>query len=195
MSRSFRAGARLTFLLISAAAASLTARAAQSDFKLAFDKPAAQWTEAVPIGNGRIGAMVFGGVEDDRLQINEGTLWGGNPHDYANPDGFAQLDQIRQLIFAGKVSDAEQLAAKFMGQPKLLMPYQPFCDLRLHFGRQTDVSEYRRELDLSDATASTSYISGGIQFRREAFVSYPDQVLVVRLTASEAKQLTFSVGM
>ena len=196
MRQPLRAVAKLTFILMTAAGLGIAARAAQQDFKLTFDKPAEQWTGAVPLGNGRIGAMVFGGVEDERLQINEDTLWGGSPHDYTDPDAYGQLDQIRQLIFAGKVNDAERLgAAKFMGQPRLLMPYQPFCDLRLRFGHQADVSGYRRELDLSDATATTSYFAGGIQFRREVFVSYPDQVLVVRLTASDPKQLTFSVGM
>jgi len=195
MRRLFHVVSGFTILAITVGTLSLRVRAAQPDFKLTFDKPAAQWTEAVPVGNGRIGAMVFGGVEDERLQINEGTLWGGNPHDYANPDASVQLDQIRRLIFAGKVNDADRLSEKFMGQPRVLMPYQPFCDLRLRFGRQTDLSGYRRELDLSDATATTSYMADGVQFRREVFVSYPDQVLVVRLTASDPKQLTLSVGM
>jgi alpha-L-fucosidase 2 len=142
MEQRFWAGARLIFILMSAAALCLAARAAESEFKLTYDKPAAQWTEALPVGNGRIGAMVFGGVEDERLQINEGSLWGGNPHDYANPDTHAQLDQIRQLIFAGKVDEAERLSAKFMGQPRVLMPYQPFCDLRLNFNAHQDAADY-----------------------------------------------------
>src|ERR1035441_6875686 len=95
---------------------------AQSPLKLAYDKPAGQWTEALPLGNGRIGAMVFGGKEDERLQINESTLWGGGPHDYAAPDSNAHLDEIRSLIFAGKVADAEKVAASsMMGQPKMLI--------------------------------------------------------------------------
>jgi alpha-L-fucosidase 2 len=102
MEQRFWAGARLIFILMSAAALCLATRAAESKFKLTYDKPAA-----------RIGAMVFGGVEDERLQINEGTLWGGNPHDYANPDTHAQLDQIRELILAGKVDEAERLSAEF----------------------------------------------------------------------------------
>lgn len=95
---------------------------AQSPLKLAYDKPAGQWTEALPLGNGRIGAMVFGGTEDERLQINESTLWGGGPHDYAAPDSNAHLDEIRSLILAGKVADVEKLAASsMMGQPRMLM--------------------------------------------------------------------------
>ena len=169
--------------------------AAQSPLKLVYNKPASQWTEALPLGNGRIGAMVFGGTEDERLQINESTLWGGAPHDYAAPDSHEHLDQIRSLIFAGKVADAEKLATSMMGEPKLLMPYQPFCDLRLHFADHGQATDYRRDLDLNDATAETTYKVGSTTFRREAFISFPDQVLVVQITASQPGQLAFTVGM
>jgi len=175
---------------------SLAARAAESEFKLTYDEPAATWTEALPVGNGRIGAMVFGAVEDERFQINESTLWGGNPHDYPNHEAYGHLDEIRKLIFAGEIDEAQKLGmSSFMGQPRLLMPYQPFCDLRLHFGPQGDVTGYQRALHLGDATAVTSYTAGGIQYRREVFVSYPDQVLVVRLTASQPGRISFTVGM
>jgi alpha-L-fucosidase 2 len=171
------------------------ARASESGFKLTFDKPAAKWTEALPLGNGRIGAMVFGGTEDERLQINESTLWGGDPHDYTNPEAYSHLDEIRQLIFAGKVDQAEKFSENLMGKPKLLMPYQPFCDVRLHFPGHDQATEYRRELHLDDAIAETTYKVATANFRREAFVSFPDQVLVVRFTASQPGQFTFSVGM
>ena len=90
--------------------------ASESDLKLTYDKPAAKWTEALPVGNGRIGAMVFGGTDDERLQINESTLWGGGPHDYTNPEAYTHLEEIRQLIFAGKVDEAEKLSESLMGQ-------------------------------------------------------------------------------
>ena len=176
-------------------ALSTGARASDSGFKLTFDKPATKWTEAVPLGNGRIGAMVFGGTEDERLQINESTLWGGGPHDYTNPEAYAHLAEIRQLIFAGKVDEAEKLSASLMGRPKLLMPYQPFCDIRLHFPGHGQATEYRRELRLDDAIAETTYKVATANFRREVFISYPDQVLVVRITATQPSQLTFSIGM
>ncbi|HSS97375.1 MAG TPA: glycoside hydrolase family 95 protein, partial [Terriglobales bacterium] len=127
---------------------------------LTYDRPALKWTEALPLGNGRIGAMVFGGTQDERLQINESTLWGGSPHDYTNPEAYSHLDEVRKLIFAGKVEEAEKLSENMMGKPKLLMPYQPFCDLRLHFPGHEHVTEYRRELHLDDATATTSYKIG-----------------------------------
>ena len=168
---------------------------AEAGLNLAYDKPAEKWTEALPIGNGRIGAMVFGGTEEERLQINEGTLWGGGPHDYTNPDAYTHLEEIRGLIFAGKVDDAEKLSATMMGQPKLLMPYQPFCDIRLHFPGHGQTTQYRRELHLDDALAETTYRVGSIDFRREAFISYPDQVLVVRITASQPGQLTFTASL
>lgn len=167
-----------------------------SNYKLAFYKPASNWNEAFPLGNGRIGAMVFGGVKDERLQINEATLWGGSPHDYTNPEAFESLNEVRQLIFAGKINEAEKLVeSKMMGNPKLLMPYQPFCDLRLHFSGEESATDYSRVLQLDDATVVTSYSINDVRFKREAFISYPDQVLVVRLTASQPEQLTFDVAM
>ena len=169
--------------------------AAESHPKLTYDTPAAKWTEALPLGNGRIGAMVFGGPEDERLQINESTLWGGSPHNYTNPEAYAHLEEIRQLIFAGKVDEAEKLSSTLMGRPSLLMPYQPFCDIRLHFLGHDQATKYRRELRLDDAIAETTYRVGSVDFRREVFVSYPDQVLVVRITASRPGQVTFSAGM
>lgn len=164
-------------------------------YKLNYNKPAAKWTEALPLGNGRIGAMVFGGTEDERIQVNESTLWGGGPHDYTNPDANSHLDEVRKLIFAGKVDEAEKVAAGMMGDPKLLMPYQPFCDLHLHFSGHDHAADYHRALHLDDAIAQTSYKVGDVTFHREVFVSYPDQVLLVQITADHPGQLTFSVGM
>ena len=189
-------GKRFPALLIVVGMA-LVAAAQQSDshFKLTFDKPAAKWTEAMPVGNGRIGAMVFGGVTDERLQINEDTLWGGAPHDYSNPDAYAHLGEVRKLIFAGKLDEAEKLAENLMGRPKLLMPYQPFCDLRMHFAGQDQASDYSRVLDLNDAVAETSYKVGSTTFRREVFISYPDQVMVVRLSADQPGRITLSLAM
>ena len=139
--------------------------------------------------------MVFGGPEDDRLQINEGTLWGGSPHDYTDPEAHTRLEEIRRLIFAGKVAEAEKLSEGVMGRPKLLMPYQPFCDLRLHVPGHGQATAYSRRLRLDDAIVETSYTVGPTTFRREVFASYPDQVLVVRLTASRPGQITLQVGM
>jgi alpha-L-fucosidase 2 len=185
----------MALTLVAVTVLNVAVGASESDFKLTYDKPATKWTEALPLGNGRIGAMVFGGIEDERLQINESTLWGGGPHDYTNPEAYAHLDEFRQLIFAGKVDEAEKLSQDLMGKPRLLMPYQPFCDMQLHFPGHGQATEYRRQLHLDDAIAETAYKVGPATFRREVFVSYPDQVLVVRITASQPGQITFSVGM
>jgi alpha-L-fucosidase 2 len=186
-------------LRVAALAATLffasSTRAAEPELTFHYDKPATTWTEALPIGNGRIGAMVFGGTSEERLQINEATLWGGGPHDYTNPEAASHLEEIRQLIFAGKSAEAASLAERVMGHPKLLMPYQPFCDLRLHVPGQAEPQSYRRDLRLDEAIATTSYVVNGIELRREVFVSYPDQVLVIRLTASRPRQLTFAIGI
>ena len=184
------------FALLLAGTAFVTlAHGAETEPKLHFDQPASKWTEAIPPGNGRLGAMVFGGVHDERYQINESTLWGGGPHDYDDPKAYGHLDDIRKLIFDDKVSEAEQLSSTMMGVPKLLMPYQPFCDLHLHFPGDQQAAEYHRDLNLGKAIADTAYKIGETSFFRESFISFPDQVLVIRLTASKMGQLTFRVGM
>ena len=195
LKRRISLGVKLALVVVAATALSVAAGASESDFNLTYDKPATKWTEALPLGNGRIGAMVFGGRENERLQINEGTLWGGGPRDYTNPTADTHLEEIRQLIFAGKVDEAEKVSGTVMGQPKLLMPYQPFCDVRLHFPGHDQATEYRRELHLDDAIAEIAYRVGAAYFRREVFVSYPDQVLAVRIAGSQPGQVTFSVGI
>ena len=168
---------------------------AQGPLHLTFDKAAADWNHALPVGNGRIGAMVFGGTEDERIQVNEDTLWGGGPHDYTNSDPYSHLQEIRDLIFAGKIVEAEKVSAGMMGNPKLLMPYQPFCDIHLYFPGHEQATDYRRDLRLDDAVAENSYAVNGVTFHRETFSSFPDQVLVVHLAASRPGQLTFTVQM
>jgi alpha-L-fucosidase 2 len=190
-----RFGVAVTLALLAASAPAAEAGSADYPFTLRYDRPAERWTEALPVGNGRIGAMVFGGSAHERLQVNESTLWGGGPHNYTDPGASARLEEIRQLIFAGRVADAEKLSEATMGRPKLLMPYQPFCDVRLDFPGHDQATAYSRQLHLADAIVDTSYTVGPTAFRREVFASYPDQVLVVRLTASRPGQLTFSVTM
>ncbi len=191
---------RAPFLLAVAALAVTSlvcppAESAEPELTLRYDRPASVWTEALPIGNGRIGAMVFGGTSEERVQINESTLWGGVPHDYINPEAGSYLADLRQLIFAGKPADAAALAERAMGRPKLLMPYQPFCDLRMNFQATAQPEAYHRELRLDEAVATTTYVVDGVEFRREVFASYQDQVLVVRLTTSQPKRLTFDVAI
>ncbi len=190
-----------TVILQSLCAASLilsisNRSSAQSDLKLWYTEPAKDWTAALPIGNGRLGAMVFGGTSEDRYQLNEDSLWCGKPHDYAH-DGAAQyLAQIRQLLFEGKQKEAEQLAMEhFMSVPLGQMPYQPFGDLKLTFAGHDKVEAYRRELDLDTAMATTTYRVNGTTYTRQVFASFPDQVIVIRLESDKAGVLSFTAAL
>ena len=159
-----------------------------------YDKPAQEWTEALPIGNGRLGAMIFGGTAVEQLQLNEDTLYAGSPYDPNNPAALAALPEARRLIFGGKYKEAHDLVgAKMMAQPIKQMPYEPVGDLKLVFPQHENTTNYRRELDLNTAIAKVSYTIGPVNFIREMFVSPVDQVVVVHLTADKPGQLTFSV--
>jgi alpha-L-fucosidase 2 len=158
--------------------------------------PAAKWTEAVPIGNGRLGAMVFGGVEREQLQLNEDTLWAGGPYTPDNTNALAALPEVRRLIFDGQYDEAARLIDRsVMARPLGQMPYQTVGDLWLDFPPSTEVEGYRRELQLDTAVASVSYTHAGVHFRREVFSSPVDQVIVVRLTADKPGQVSFVAGM
>ncbi len=170
-----------------------TAGDAQSN-RLWYAKPAEKWTEALPIGNGRLGAMVFGGVPDERIQFNEDTLWKGQPHDYVRAGAHDHLAEIRQLLFAGKNKEAEAVTrTNFLSDPVRQKAYQPFGDLRLHFDNQSNATNYHRELDLDSAIARVTYSAGGVNYKREAFASYPDQLIVLRLTADQAGRVSFTL--
>ncbi|MEI7956900.1 MAG: glycoside hydrolase family 95 protein, partial [Verrucomicrobiota bacterium] len=170
--------------------------AAAQDMKLWYDKPAGQWVEALPVGNGRLGAMVFGAVDQERLQLNEGTLWAGGPYDPSSPEALQALPEARRLIFAGKFAEAHGLiGGKMMARPLKQMPYEPLGDLKLAFPRTGDVTGYRRELDLDSAIARMTYTVAGVKFVREVFSSPVDQVIVVRLTADKPGQINFTAAM
>ncbi|HKE60291.1 MAG TPA: glycoside hydrolase family 95 protein [Pyrinomonadaceae bacterium] len=178
-------------------AVELTALVAPSQpLLLWYDKPAAQWTEALPIGNGRLAAMVFGGTESERLQLNEDTLYAGGPYDPNNPEALSALSQARRLIFEGRYKEAHDLiGAKMMAQPIKQMPYEPVGDLVLEFPEHTNASDYRRELDLDTAVATVSYVVNGVTFTREAFVSPVDQVIAVHISANRPGQLSFTATL
>ena len=139
------------FLLLSAAALY-----GSEDLTLWYQQPANQWEEALPVGNGRLGAMVYGGLEKDRIQYNEETLWTGVPQEYHHPGAAANLNSIRQLLFDGKQKETENLAmGHFMSQPLRQERYQPFADLILEFPGHDKVTDYYRDLDLRTAVATT----------------------------------------
>jgi alpha-L-fucosidase 2 len=157
-----------------------------------YRRPAQEWLEALAVGNGRLGAMVWGGVTTERLQLNEDTIWAGGPHNYA-VEGFEVLPEIQRLIFAERWKEAQDLAGEhFMGRPTEQMQYQLVGDLVLTFPDIADHSDYRRDLDLTKAVSSVTYTAGGVRYRREVFASHPHQVLVVRLTADTPGSVSFT---
>ncbi|MHC4084915.1 MAG: glycoside hydrolase family 95 protein [Planctomycetota bacterium] len=181
----------------------VTSKAPSQNFKstknvsrLWYSRPAEKWTEAMPIGNGRLGAMVFGGIEDERLQFNEDTLWTGEPHDYSHPGASDYLPVVRKLLFEGKQREAEVLAMKnMMSVPLRQHAYQPFGDLHLHFSHAQKSGDYRRALDLDTAIAGVTYTVDGAKFTREVFSSAVDQVVVMRITADKNDRVNFTVKM
>ena len=153
---------------------------------------ASQWDHAFPVGNGRMGAMVFGTVNRERIQLNEETLWMGGPRETDNPEARAALPEVRRLLFAGQPREAYALAErKLMGRPWRLESYQSLADLRLNFDHEGEITDYQRSLDLDAAVARVTYRLDGVRYTREVFASHPDRVIVVRLTVDRPGALTF----
>ena len=166
------------------------------NLKLWYDKPAQQWVEALPVGCGRLGAMVYGQIQNERIQFNEDTLWTGKPHEYHRKSAVKHLPQIRQLLFDGKQEQAEQLAFKyFMGNPKRQKAYQPCGDLLLSFPEHEQATNYYRDLNLDTGITTTTYQVNDVIYTREVFASYPAQAIVIRLSANKPGQLTFTASL
>ena len=161
-----------------------------------YDRPAEQWTQALPIGNGRLAAMVFGGSASERIQLNEDTFWSGRPHDYTNPEARQYLDEVRKLIFESKYSEAQAIVDRhMMGIPRFLQAYQTLGDLRLVFPGHEKATDYRFELDIDQAIVRVTYRAGGVKFTREMFSSAVDQAIVIRLTCDRPGRLTFTATL
>ncbi|MDF7799582.1 glycoside hydrolase family 95 protein [Pontiellaceae bacterium B1224] len=173
------------------------AKAPAEPLTLWYRKPAVHWeNQALPVGNGRLGAMVFGGVNQERLQLNEETVWDGVPTDYTNPDALEALPKVRQLLFENKNDEATSLAKKTMlGKPYKIKSYQPLCDLLLDFEDTDEVENYRRDLDLTTAISRVQYTVDGVEYVREVFVSEPDQAIVVNLKASKLGKINFTARL
>lgn len=194
------------------------------DMQLWYDKPAKKWTEALPVGNGRLGAMVFGVPSAEQIQFNEVTIWTGKPHEYQHEGAVKFLPQIRQLLQdgrqatqeaqqlegAGKAQDAKPLNGKarakqgeaqkiamqeFMSIPLREQAYQPFGNILLDFPDHNTATHYRRELDLDTAISTVEYKVGDVMFTRQTFASHPDQAIFVHLTASKPGSLTFTAKL
>lgn len=155
-----------------------------------FQKPTTNWNEALPVGNGRLGAMVFGGVAEERVQLNADSLWDGFLRDTTNPKAALALPKVRQLLFEGRNAEATDIAKDLLGLPERIKSYQTLGDLRLSFPNPDGVADYRRELDLQTGIASVSYRIGETRFTRQIFASAPHDVIVVRLTANRPGQLS-----
>lgn len=188
------AGLAAAFPGLARAAVQATTRGAQESLSLWYQQAAAQWVEALPVGNGRLGAMSFGRIAQERIQLNEDTLFAGGPYDPNNPRSLEALPQVRALIDQAKFAEAAELiSSSMMGVPKQQMPYGAAGDLLLDFQNVNGGTAYRRWLDLDTAIASTRFTDGKTQYKRELFASVPDQVIAIRLTAANGT-LNFDLG-
>jgi len=186
----------LLALILSLSGTATLAQPPAEPLSLWYRQPAKQWVEALAVGNGRLGAMVFGGVAQERIQLNEDTLWAGGPYDPANPDALEALPKVRELIFAGQYREAHNLVGqKMMAKPLTQMPYQCVGDLLLKFPDASGVTDYRRDLNLDTAVATVAYSIDGVRYTREVFSSPVDQVIVIRLTADKPGKVGFTAGM
>ena len=167
-----------------------------TEMRLWYESPAEIWTDALPLGNGRLGAMIFGGVKHERIQINEDTFWSGGPYQPVNPKALEYLEPVRQAIFGGRYSQAEDLAAAhLMARPIKQMSYQPIGNLLVAFKHGSPPTDYRRTLDIDAAIASCEYDVDGIRFHREAFIESQGGVLVLKISANKAAALALQVSV
>ena len=160
--------------------------------KLWYSKPASHWLEALPIGNSHLGAMVYGGTETEEIQLNEETFWSGSPHNNDSYESLAALPEVRRLIFEGKEYQASKLIDKHFVKGPHGMRFLPLGSIKLKLGHK-DVSNYRRELSLGNAVATTTYTCDGVKYERTVFASQADNVIIVQLKASKKKKLEFDV--
>lgn len=161
--------------------------------KLRYNRPAKTWNEALPIGNGSLGAMIFGGIEKEHFQLNEDTLWSGTPKDFNNPKAKEVLPEVRKLIFDGKYTEADQLCREMMGP--YTQSYLPLGDLYLQFYHEEPERSFERTLDLETGTGHVEYMIGDVHYTREIFASFPDQVIAIRLKTSKQGFLNFSASL
>jgi alpha-L-fucosidase 2 len=164
--------------------------------KLWYDQPAKQWVEALPSGNGRLGVMVYGNPSQEKIQLNENTIWAGQPYRNDNPDTKEALPEVRQLIFAGKYKEAQDLInRKFISRNSQGMPYQTAGNLIFLFPGHENFTNYYRELNLETAITTTCYDVDGVTYNREVFTTFPDQVIIYRIASSKPGKINFTASL
>ncbi len=184
------------FLTGSMALSLLPLQAKAQEYKLWYDKPAHVWTEALPLGNGRLGAMLYGNPAAEQIQLNEETIWAGCPNNNPNPEALEWIPKIRELVFAGKYFEAQTMATKHVkASTNSGMPYQTFGELRLNFPGHARYDNYYRELSLDSARAIVRYKVDGVTYLRETFTSFTDQVIITRITADQPGKITFNATL
>lgn len=183
-------------LIVLSALAAVSMSTNAQEHKLWYDKPAQVWTEALPLGNGRLGAMVYGNPATEQIQLNEETIWAGQPNNNANPEALEWIPKIRELVFEGKYREAQDMAtAHVKSKTNQGMPYQPFGDLRISFPGHTRYENYYRELSLDSARTVVKYSVDGVNYTRETFTSFPDQVVITHITADKPGSVTFNASL
>jgi len=171
----------------------------QNPWRLWYRQPAERWLDSLPLGNGRLGAMIFGGMQQEILALNESTLWSGSPNaSNVNPTARMYLSEARQLLFEGKYTEANALCERHLsGAEGSYGTHLPLAKLKISQSgfAAADVTAYQRSLDIRNALANVEFAVAGVRFSREAFISNPDQILVVRFTADRPGQLSFTITL
>ena len=190
---------KITWVVTAVATVLLSLPAQAREYRLWYDRPAATWTQALPIGNGVMGGMVFGTPAVEHIQLNEETIWAGQPNQVLNPDAKEYLPKVRQLIFDGKYEEAQQLANEKvmpMGAGQNMgMPFQPFGELFIAMPGHTAYTRYERMLDLEHARSVVRYMVDGVQYERETLAPLGSEVIAVHLTASKPGRISFTASM
>ena len=186
----------MTVIYITTFAQQSSSTEVATDSRLWYKTPAEVWTEALPVGNGNMGAMVFGGVANERIQFNHETLWTGRPRDYQHPGAAEVLPELRRLLAEGKQREAEELAGRrFMSVPLRQFAYQPLGDLLIETAGHEETTNYERSLDLAQAIATTTYQVDDVRYERSVFASHPDGVIIVHIKADRPEKLTFTARL
>lgn len=164
------------------------------ELKLWYKQPAKNWVEALPLGNSRLGVMVYGGTDKEELQLNEETLWAGRPHNNMNPEALTHLPEVRRLILNGQGAEAEKIFYEKFRTAQNGMPYQTIGSVLLHFPGHEKATQYSRDLNIENAIATTKYSVDGITYTREIFTSFTDQVIIMQISADKEKALNFTLS-